>query len=472
MEQDRDTLIAALEEQHEEMTKAKQIADQAKTDYEDVQKNEDILKDDLKDARAKLLAAEDERHELEKVQASHETIVQRLQEEHELENREIKKALRNEKKLVAELQEENERMRDNTQVGALQKKLTKAENALKTQKEKNKHLQEQIEVGADELRRVAEKYIDLDDNFNEQLQSRVKAESRKIQQLEQIIKQEKERTELVRQQHEKTMEQLAEEQREKHELEVTTQLYEQGHGLEQAVAVQKQLKKDIKSLERTLIDKGRENEKISELNDVLEETCRRLKNELGFPRDFKYDDLEIRQGIQTEIQRLSGLNIMWQQQNKDLESERLRLLKALRTQAQMHSSKGQNAFGLNADQLLKLNEFADQLKHGKDMEGIVVLDDKSQKLKMELDEVKVELRVAQKELDSLKAEHEEAQEHLQQAHEKGFVAAAVKYKPRRIVREERRAAEPESDSGPEAEESFSLPEEKSKRKMRKKKEEK
>ena len=90
-----------------------------------------------------------------------------------------------------------------------------------------------------------------------------------------------------------------------------------------------------------------------------------MKNELDFPRDFKYDDLEIRQGIQTEIQRLSGLNAMWQQQNKDLESERLRLLKALRTQAQMHSSKGQNAFGLNADQLLKLNEFADQLKHGK-----------------------------------------------------------------------------------------------------------
>ena len=36
------------------------------------------------------------------------------------------------------------------------------------------------------------------------------------------------------------------------------------------------------------------------------------------------------------------------------------------------------------------------------MEEIVVLDDKSKKLKMELDEVKIELRVAQKELDSLK----------------------------------------------------------------------
>ena len=148
------------------------------------------------------------------------------------------------------------------------------------------------------------------------------------------------------------------------------------------------MKKDIKTLERTLIEKNRENEKLSELNDVLEETCRRFKNELALPPDFKYDDLEIRQGIQTEIQRLHGLNVMWQQQNKDLESERLRLLKALRTQAQMHSSKGGNALGLNADQLLKLNEFAEQLKQGKEMEDIVVLDDKSQKLKDELDEIK------------------------------------------------------------------------------------
>merc|ERR1711916_384805 len=101
-----------------------------------------------------------------------------------------------------------------------------------------------------------------------------------------------------------------------------------------------------------------------------------------------------------EVQRLNGLNIMWQQQNKDLEAERLRLLKALRTQAQIHSNKGGNALGLNADQLLKLNEFTEQLRLGKSMDDIVVLDDKSQKLKDELDEKTVELRVAQKELDS------------------------------------------------------------------------
>ena len=52
------------------------------------------------------------------------------------------------------------------------------------------------------------KYIDLDDNFNEQLQSRVKAESRKIQQLEGQIKQEKERLNKFTEHKDKLVQQL------------------------------------------------------------------------------------------------------------------------------------------------------------------------------------------------------------------------------------------------------------------------
>ena len=80
--------------------------------------------------------------------------------------------------------EENERMRDNTQVGALQRKLSKAEELLKVRNGDIKTLKEQLSVGTEELSKVAEKFVDLEDNFNEQLQSRVKAESRKITSLE------------------------------------------------------------------------------------------------------------------------------------------------------------------------------------------------------------------------------------------------------------------------------------------------
>ena len=60
--------------------------------------------------------------------------------------------------------------------------------------------------------------------------------------------------------------------------------------------------------------------------------------------DFEYDDIELKEGVETEIQRLRSLNHMWEQQNHDLESERLRLLRALRTQAQMSTDKGRAQF--------------------------------------------------------------------------------------------------------------------------------
>ena len=114
-------------------------------------------------------------------------------------------------------------------------------------------------------------------------------------------------------------------------------LYEEGHGLEQAVAQQKAMKKEIKGLERQLVKTNRMLSNQMELNDMLEETSRRLKIDLQLPPDFKYEDLDLREGIRTETERLRNLNLMWQQQNKDLENERLRLLKA--TQQKLKSSQ-------------------------------------------------------------------------------------------------------------------------------------
>jgi hypothetical protein len=74
--------------------------------------------------------------------------------------------------------------------------------------------------------------------------------------------------------------------------------------------------------------------------------------------------LELREEIRSEKERLRADNIMWEQQNAELEAERTRLLQALRTQAQLSSVKGFKQFGLNAEQILQLNYFATQLKKG------------------------------------------------------------------------------------------------------------
>ena len=459
LEADRETLISALEEIHTELTKAEKEKDDATTALHDAEKREELYKDEIREARTKLMAAEDERHELEKIQAEHTVFVEKLQEKHDEDTAEMRRNLKVEQKKVMTLQEENERMRDNTQVGALQRKLSKAEELLKVRNGDIKTLKEQLSVGTEELSKVAEKFVDLEDNFNEQLQSRVKAESRKITSLEQLLQQEKERTNLVRTQCEELQEQLAEEQREKADLERTTHLYEQGHGLEQAVAQQKAMKKEIKSLERQLLKTNRMLSSQMELSDMLEETAGRLKQELGLPRDFKYDDIVLKEGIRTEVERLTSLNTMWQQQNKDLENERLRLLKALRDQAQLLSlSKGDGgggsgkSFGLNADQLLKMNEFVAQLKEGKAMKDIVVYDDKSAKLQEELRALQLEHTKVLAHLDMLSAEHEENVQHLKDAQEKGFVAGHAKIRSVHIERPTRKKKKGRSHSSSDEEE--------------------
>ena len=143
--------------------------------------------DTLREKRTKMMSAEDERHELEKIQAEHIVYVEKLQDKHDEDTLSLRRAVGQEKKRVNQLQEENERMRDNTQVGAVQKKLTKAEKTLAQRNNEIRALKDKLDVGTEELAKVAEKFVDLEDNFNEQLESRVKAESRKIDALEQRL---------------------------------------------------------------------------------------------------------------------------------------------------------------------------------------------------------------------------------------------------------------------------------------------
>jgi hypothetical protein len=71
-------------------------------------------------------------------------------------------------------------------------------------------------------------------------------------------------------------------------------------------------------------------------------------------------------------------------------------------------------------------------------------------------------------LDSLRADHDEAHEHLQQAYDKGFVVEAVKFRPR-PTREARRSEKRPEDSGSE---DIEKEQKRRKRKMKKNKKKK
>ena len=98
-----------MEEVHAELTDAKRAKDEAETLLHDVEKREELQNDTLRETRTKLINAEDERHELEKIQAEHMVYVEKLQEKHDENTLDLRRALSQEKKRVNQLVHEQKR---------------------------------------------------------------------------------------------------------------------------------------------------------------------------------------------------------------------------------------------------------------------------------------------------------------------------------------------------------------------------
>ena len=240
----------------------------------------------------------------------------------------------------------------------------------------------------------------LEDDFNERVNEKVLDERKFIKALEQRLEQEKRATENAREDLSRMADDKAEVERLLNDADAKNARYERKEGLEEAVAHQKELKLEIRRRDREL---SKINHKLSEqleANDLLTETLRRLKVEYNLPPDFEYPDLELREGIRSESERLKALNLMWEEQNSELESERTRLLQALRTQSQLSSEKGFKQFGLNAEQIQQLNYFAHQLKEGTAAEHIVLPEGpKMRKLVRENEQLKEQVNRLEAKLD-------------------------------------------------------------------------
>jgi len=364
LESDRDKLIGAVEQLHDEVQESRKKLSTLEEEKDDAVKREQIKDEQIKALRHELEETQDERHVLEKIQGDHEAFVEQLKQRHDQSTADTRRRLDHETREVARLQQENERLRDNTQVGALQIRLNKAETQVTNAHGEVQVLKQQLDLAADELRKVVEEYIMLEDDFNAKVEEKVLDERRVITTLQERMEGQKNATEQARDDLMKMADDKADIERQLADREHQCKLYEKKHGLEEAVAHQKELKLEIRRRDREL---SKINHKLSEqleANDLLTATLRKLKIDYNLPPDFEYPKLELREEIRSEKERLRADNIMWEQQNAELEAERTRLLQALRTQAQLSSVKGFKQFGLNAEQILQLNYFATQLKKG------------------------------------------------------------------------------------------------------------
>ena len=105
--------------------------------------------------------------------------------------------------------------------------------------------------------------------------------------------------------------------------------------------------------------------------DLLSEVARRLAIELGKGDNVDvlhlYPELEVRAGVSSNLERLRSLSHELQQQNDVLEEQRIKLLRQLRVHAEQigSGSGGLKYMGLSGEELMVVNEFAENLRDGK-----------------------------------------------------------------------------------------------------------
>ena len=144
--------------------------------------------------------------------------------------------------------------------------------------------------------------------------------------------------------------------------------YEKGYNLEDAVKEQERLRDAVRRRDADIARLTRTAGNQLDAYDMAMEIARRLADRAGLPAStdvFKlYPELALRKGIESAVDRYRSLNQELQAQNDALEEQRTRLLRQLRVHAEQAGGKALQYYGLKPEQLMLVNEFAENLRNG------------------------------------------------------------------------------------------------------------
>jgi hypothetical protein len=173
-------------------------------------------------------------------------------------------------------------------------------------------------------------------------------------------------------------------------------VYESGHGFQELARYQTRLKEDNKRLVLALEQATDRNGEIMDACAVLNQAFDKLKLENGYDPDFSYPEYELREEMLGENARQRSQINELEEQIGSLENDCIRLRKALKNQAGAIGEQGFKYQGMSPEMLVKVNEFATNLREGR---VELPLDDRSAELLKENKKLKEDLK-----LITLKAE--------------------------------------------------------------------
>ena len=255
-------------------------------------------------------------------------------------------------------------LKDSTAVGEKQRQIdiltAEHEEVLKLLDEKSQELNI---VSADKIK-LAEYSADLERKVDQKVAERVVLEKEKVKNLQAVLlsKESSHTTELERY---KDMEvEKNSLVREVDELNHWKAIYENGHGLRELARNQKRLKDENRSLgvlvEHITNDKNILTDKVNLVEKAFEKLC----IETGKPADFMYPQYELEDEIVGDYARMKAQINELEEQIGALETDNTRLRKALKNQAGSIGEQGFKYAGMSPDMLIKVNEFAANLRDG------------------------------------------------------------------------------------------------------------
>ena len=291
---------------------------------------------------------------------------------------------------------------DSTQMGELQRSVEQL-TAERDRATAELHvLAEEVESLQHDKDLLSHRVVEFEDNFGDKVYERIAQEKEtnrllnaKLQSQTQKLADENERNNHLEAEKDRLV-------TEKEELENWKMIYERGHGMQELAKHQKKLKEDNRRVGIAMEQMTRRLGEAMDTNSVLYQAFERLKVECGKPKDFMYPEYQVHEEMLGENAHLKAQIHELEEQIDSLEGETIRLRRALKNQAGLVGEQGFKYQGMTADMLVKVNEFASNLRDGN---VDLPLDDRSSSLLRENKKLREEVQAFEMKVERYEREY-------------------------------------------------------------------
>lgn len=358
--------IQVLTEKHDYLQEHK---DTNETRYEELEVQVKELADRLERTQEELLAAQDDGEWIAQIQ----DLKRALKHSQDQAASDAK----NSRSEVNALQEKVKSLSSDTLIGKKVKELESQQAQLKENLQLLDEMAKQLTLAEKGRAEAVESLRRVEESIEQRVAERVLAEREKNRHLERTLAGLMSKTSDESEKHRALDKENTLLHREVDELTNWKTIYEAGHGLQGLQREQKKQKDENRRLSVSIEQMSAKLGVIMDANGMLTQAFDRLKIECGKAPSFAYPEYELSEEMKAENARLQSQLNEVEDQMGALETDNTRLRKALKSQAGSIGEQGFKYAGMSPEQLVKVNEFASNLRDGK-IE--LPVDDRSAKL--------------------------------------------------------------------------------------------